>query len=101
MKDDKKKSVSMIIAKMKSDKPSYGDMKSENENMSESPTNENGDEMDNSTAHEAAAEEVMSALESKDKKAFVSSLKSLVQMCMDEYESSEKEEPSEPEPEKE
>lgn len=77
MKDDKKKSVSLIMGKLMGDKPE----------VSEAPS-ENGAEQDDSVAVETAAEEMMSAIESKNPKAFVEAFKSLIELC--------ESEPSEP-----
>ena len=67
MSDDKKKSASLIIGKMGK--------------MSEAPKNEMGAEEDSSYGHMAAAEEIMSAIESKDASALKEALKSFYDMC--------------------
>ena len=82
MFDQNKKITQVIMAKMKPGK---------SEEMESAPENEMGDQMDNSMALESAAEEVMSAIESKNVPGLVEAMKSLIEMCMDEYESSESE----------
>jgi len=86
MKDDKKRQgmVSIIMKKMKG-----SDM--EQEHRSESSKNEYGEEVDYSQGYEMAVEEMMSAMESKDRSKFKKALKSFIDMCMDEYEMMEKE----------
>ncbi|MEZ0208566.1 MAG: hypothetical protein ACAH17_00110 [Candidatus Paceibacterota bacterium] len=79
MKDDKKKSVSLIMGKLMDKKPE----------VEEAPT-EDGIEQDDSIAVDTAAEELISAIESKSPKAVVSAIKSLMDLCQ-----------SEPEPEQE
>jgi len=69
--DNKKKNVTVILDRMKG--------------MKEAPMTD-GAEDDMSPGYDAAADEVMQAIESKDKKALVSAMKSLVRMCMDEAE---------------
>lgn len=44
---------------------------------------------DGSVGLEAAAEQIVKAIESKDKKMLVSAMKGFVMMCMDEYEMTE------------
>lgn len=57
-----------------------------------------GAEQDLEPGLDTAAEEVLAAVEAKDAKALKAALRSMVQMCMDEYEASESEdyEASEP-----
>lgn len=74
--DDKKKQAGLIIASMD------GAMK-------KAPKNEMGDMVDASAGHEAAAQEIISAVESKDARALMAAMKSFVSMCMDEYEAEE------------
>lgn len=76
MKDDKKKSVSLIMGKLMGDKPE----------VSEAPT-EDGVEQDDSVAVDTAAEELLAAIEAKSAKGIVQAIKSLIEMCS---------EPSEP-----
>ena len=75
MKDDKKKSVSLIMDKM------MGPAK-------EAPT-EDGVEQDDSVAVDTAAEELISAIESKSPKAVVAAIKSLIELCQSEPEANE------------
>ena len=72
MKDDKKKSVSLIMDKM------MGPAK-------EAPTKD-GIEQDDSMAVDTAAEELISAIESKSAKGVVAAIKSLMELCESEEE---------------
>ena len=77
MSDDKKKSTTLIIKKMKNGM----------EQMHDAPKEENGDEMDMEQAgYMSAAEEMMSAIEAKDSRALMEAIKSFVDMCMDKAE---------------
>lgn len=84
---DKKKAVSVLIARMKQPKE---------EQVSKAPEKD-GVEQDSSIGLESAADEIMSAVESKNAKALVEALKSFMEMCDSEqgessdYEQSEKE----------
>lgn len=71
MANDKKKSITLIMNKMRG-KP---------EEMTEAPTNEMGDEVDDSMGLDTAAEEILSAVASKDAKALKEALKSFMEMC--------------------
>lgn len=73
MKDDKKKSVSLIMGKLMGDKPE----------VSEAPTKD-GVEQDDSVALDTAAEELLSAIESKSPKGIVAAIKSMIEMCSNE-----------------
>lgn len=78
MKDDKnKKSATVIISRLRKDQP---------EEMKEAPM-EDGAYQDVNEL-EVAAEEIMSAIESKDAKALKESLKSFMSMCEDSEEES-------------
>ena len=68
MMDDKKKQVTMIMAKM-------GKAPEAKE------TNEAGDEVDDSMPKSAAADELISALHSKDAKGVVEAFESLMELC--------------------
>ena len=81
MKDDKRKAVTMIMGKLKGETHPDNLKPKESEYMDKAPTNEMGDEMDASIGLDSAAEEMMSAMESKDAKAFSAALKSFLQMC--------------------
>ncbi len=80
MADAKKKPVTVILDAMsgKSQAP-----EEEKEKLEVEPVD--AVEQDNSIAQEAAAEEAMSALASKDSKAFVSAIKSLMELCREDY----------------
>lgn len=78
MKDDKKKSVSLIMDKLMNKKPE----------LTEAPMVD-GAEQDDSVAVNTAAEELMSAIESKSPQAFVSAFKSLMELCQNDSEPSE------------
>jgi hypothetical protein len=79
MSDKKKGMATIILSKM--GKPS--------EEMSEVPKNDIGDELDQSAGKDAAAEEILQAVESKDPKALKSALQSMIDMCMNESEDEE------------
>jgi len=69
MSDDKKKKAAMIIAEFKSpSKPMKPEMPAE-------------DETDDSVGMDAAAEELMAAIEKKDVKALKVAFKSMMDMC--------------------
>jgi DNA-binding GntR family transcriptional regulator len=74
--DDKKKAAGLIIASIDG-------------SMKKAAKNEMGDMVDTSAGHQAAAEEILAAVESKDAAALMSAMKSFVSMCMDEYEAEE------------
>lgn len=74
--DNKKKAAGLIIASMDG-------------SMKKAAKNEMGDLIDASAGHQAAAEEILAAIESKDAKSLMSALKSFISMCMDEYEAEE------------
>lgn len=71
MSGDNKKKATMIISKLKSG----------GEQMKEAPADETGAEMDPSMPKEAAAEELLAAIESKSAKAVVEALESLMELC--------------------
>lgn len=77
MFEDKKKIASVIVKKI-----------GEREQMGERHQ-EDGAVQDNSIALQSAAEEMMSAMESKDAKALMSALKSFIDMSRDMKEESE------------
>ena len=68
---DKNKMAATIIANV-AKKP---------ETEEEAPMSEDGGESDDSVAMESAAEELMSAIESKSTKGIVEAIKSLVELC--------------------
>jgi hypothetical protein len=76
MKDDKKHSVSVIMGKLMGDKK-------EGE-MEKAPTKE-GVEQDDSVATDVAAEELLQAIEQKSPKGIVAAIKSLIELCSEEY----------------
>lgn len=78
MMDDKKKRITTIIAKI--GKPSEA-----------APTNEMGDEIDDSMPKEAAAEELLAAIESKSPKGIIEAFESLMELCERKEESQEQE----------
>lgn len=85
MKDDKKqKMASMIVSNIK--KPEASNPESEEQSSyTENPSEPEADQYD------VAADEVFEAIANKDKSALKESLKSMIQMCMNE----DDEEPSE------
>ena len=74
---DPKKSVSVILAKMK--KPE----------MKEAPKSENGAELDQNMPMESAAEELLAAIESKSAAGVVEAIRSLVELVQNEMPESE------------
>lgn len=84
MQDKKRPAASLIIDMMK--KPN---MKAPM--LEEVPTNEMGDEVSGDDALDAASKSLLSAIETKDSKAIKSSMRSLVQLLMQEEESAETE----------
>lgn len=79
MSDDKKKQATLIVSKLSG-------------NVEPKPMVD-GAEQDASMGLDAAAEEILQAIESRDKSALKSALKSFMEMC--EYEEPEAEEPAE------
>lgn len=75
MQDDKKKMATIIISRKKPEGP---------EEMRTAPENENGDEMDSDMGLSSAAEEIMSAMHSKDPAALKAALRSFIEMHLDE-----------------
>jgi len=71
MSDDGKKKSSLIIATMKAGKPS----------SEEAELSEDGAEVDDSMPKEAAAEELMAAIESKSPAAIVEAFQSMMELC--------------------
>lgn len=76
---DKKPDVSLILERIKPANSSDA-IKESNERIAEAPTNEIGDEIDASTAQEAAAISLQNALDSKDPKALYSAIKELFEL---------------------
>jgi hypothetical protein len=70
MKDDKKSAVSLIMNKLGS----------KQENTEEAPT-EDGSVQDDSVGMEAAAQELMTAIEQKSTKGIVEAIKSMIEMA--------------------
>lgn len=79
MRDDKKKAATMIVAKLK---------KQPEDKISEMPEKD-GAEMADADQYDVAVDELVDALEKKDKRALKESLKSFVAMCMDDEDSEE------------
>lgn len=89
--DEKKRGLIVgLISKKIKGSDSYDNLKSENESYKEVQSKD-GAEQDYNDGLEQAADEMIQAMQSKDVKSFKSSLKSFVQMCMDEMESEEEE----------
>lgn len=93
MKDNKKKLVSLIVNKAKG--PSHLDnLKYSEGGEVERPEMKDGVQQDKSIPQEAAAEELLSAIESKSPAAVVEAIKALMELCESEEsepEDSEKE----------
>lgn len=68
MSDDRKKRATLIVDGMRN-------------SLKEMPKDVNGDEIDAKDALEAAAQDIMSALESKNPAALVEALKSFMEVC--------------------
>lgn len=75
-RDDKKKVATMIVAKLKGQPE---------DKISEMPE-QDGAEMADADQYDIAIDELVDALEKKDKTAIKDSLKSFISMCMDESE---------------
>lgn len=88
MMSDKKKPATLIIAKMRAGRP---DMEEK------APMSEMGGQDDDSMAKEAAAEELLKAIESKSPKAIAEAFSSMMELCGEKEEYEEKEEESEQE----
>lgn len=78
LSDDKKKTVSLLVSKL--GKPQ----------MEESPMKD-GAEQDDSMPKDAAAEELIAAIESKSAKGVVEALESLMELCSPKSEPTESE----------
>lgn len=73
LKDDKRRGgIASILSKLSTGSESYDDMKDKNENFNES---------EGSEGLEAAAQEVLSAIDGRDAKALVEALKAFYEMC--------------------
>lgn len=72
-KDDKKKAVSIIIAK--------AGKRDDKGNQEPPEMDEMEDEKSEMEGHKVAAEEILAALEAKDAEALAEALKSFVEMC--------------------
>jgi hypothetical protein len=79
MNDPRKKMATLIVAKLKKG----------GESMKEQPEKDGAEQELNS--HEIAADEILSAIESKDAKALTEALKSFVEMCDESEDESETE----------
>ena len=82
MMPDKKKVSTVIIAKMRKDKP---------EEMDQAPRGETGGEDVSSIAKESAAVYVLKAIESKSPKAIAEAFSSMMELCGGYEEESESE----------
>ena len=78
---DKKKVATIVVSKLK---PSKAEM------LEDAPSNEMGDQKDDSMAKETAAEELLKAIESKSPAAIAEAFSSMMELC-------ESEEPAEEE----
>lgn len=79
LKDDKRKMAGIIIKRMVPNAP-------ESERESKMEMNDAGDQIDREPGIDAAVDEMMQAIESKNRSMFKMSLKSLMQLMMDECE---------------
>jgi hypothetical protein len=84
MNDDKKNRATIIVRKIS------GNMEPV-QNAERAEINEMGDEVDNSIGLMSAAEDMMSAVQSKDAKALKNALKSFIDMCESSDDQEEKE----------
>jgi len=80
MKDNKKQMVSLIVGKAKG--PNHID-NLKPEESTELPPMKDGVQVDNSVPAEMAAEELISAIETKSPKAIVEALKALMELLDD------------------
>lgn len=78
LKDNAKKAATIIIKKMKGG-DSYDSLRESNESMSHT-----GEEKSYEVGLDAAASEILSALEMKSPERLKSALRSFIQMCEDE-----------------
>ena len=85
MKDDAKKKIAAIIISRRGKENS-----TESEEIS-APKNEDGENTDYEMGMKTAAEEMISAVESKDPRKLVEATKSLMSMIKDEHEDMERE----------
>tara|TARA_B100000470_G_C19396241_1_gene217864 strand:- start:202 stop:456 length:255 start_codon:yes stop_codon:yes gene_type:complete len=79
----KKDKGGMVVAIMEKMKDSYGKGKKSNEEFVEGEEHE---EMDYDNGYDAVVDEMLESIESKDREKFKHSLKSFIEMCLDEKE---------------
>tara|TARA_R110002167_G_scaffold218671_1_gene423325 strand:- start:437 stop:691 length:255 start_codon:yes stop_codon:yes gene_type:complete len=79
----KKDKGGMVVAIMEKMKDSYGKGKKSNEEFVEEEEHE---EKDYDNGYDAVVDEILESIESKDKEKFKHSLKSFIEMCLDEKE---------------
>lgn len=89
MMPDKKKVSTVIIAKMRKDKP---------ESVEEAPKGETGGEDDSSIAKQTAAEELLKAIEAKSVAGIAEAFSSMMELCHSSEEESVEESADEEQP---
>lgn len=82
----KKGTVALIMRKLEGKGDSYDSMKHEQMERLGKVSNEDGAESDYSNGYDAAASDMIKAFHDKDPKKLRSSLKSFIQMCLNEKE---------------
>lgn len=86
MKDDKKSGMIAAIVKRAKGENHTDNLADSNDETMSVPVNDAGDEVDSSIGVNAAAEELISAMNSNDPQGVVAAIKSMMEMLKDEQE---------------